>query len=317
MTVYAYKNWLCTHDYKLLRSSIHDQLSCAASKCMLCCYMLKTHTQYTTTHVQTTNYTLTHTRTHTHTHIHSHTHTLTHALTHSHTHSHTHAYTHTRNSHMHTHARTHTRTHTLTHALTHSHTHTLTHAHTHSYTHAHTHTHTHTLTHTQSYIHSGALYCCTNHRQLFHILIWTFFFPQNSFDAGNADLQVHDPHAIAGTTYTTIPWTHIPLASSQHHFLHYKYLPYNHTNTSLSPCLLSLSRCSQDVSAWVARSSSHKKNVHRMGEGSRVSALVPRGSLVHGALKFVRVVIFREISSLVMMLLWGNCVRHNAHVHLL
>ena len=148
-------------------------------------------------------------------------------------------------------------------------------------------------------------------------LIHSFFLRIHLSHAGNADLQVHDPHAIAGTTYTTIPWTNIPLASSQHHFLHYKYLPYNHTNTSLSPCLLSLSRCSQDVSAWVARSSSHKKNVHRMGEGSRVSALVPRGSLVHGALKFVRVVIFREISSLVMMLLWGNCVRHNAHVHLL
>ena len=120
MTVYAYKNWLCTHDYKLLRSSIHDKLSCAASKCMLCCYMLKTHT-----------------------HMHIHTHTRTHA------------YTHTRNSHMHTHARTHTCTHT--HSHTHSHTHTHIHSHTHTHTHTHTRTLTHTLTHSHTLSHTYTL----------------------------------------------------------------------------------------------------------------------------------------------------------------
>ena len=101
----AYKNWLCTHDYKLLRSSIHDQLSCAASKCMLCCYMLKTHLtllqqqcMHTTrqdvalwalTGHSIITKTYTHTLTHAHTHSYTHAHTHTHTLTHSHTLSHT------------------------------------------------------------------------------------------------------------------------------------------------------------------------------------------------------------------------------------
>ena len=69
-----------------------------------------------------------------------------------------------------------------------------THTHTHSRTHTHTHTHMYTLEH----------YTVAQIIVIFPCINLTVLFPQNSFDAGNADLTVHDPHAIAGTTYTTI-----------------------------------------------------------------------------------------------------------------
>ena len=57
-----------------------------------------------------------------------------------------------------------------------------------------THTHMYTLEH----------YTVAQIIVIFPCINLTVLFPQNSFDAGNADLTVHDPHAIAGTTYTTI-----------------------------------------------------------------------------------------------------------------
>ena len=149
------------------------------------------------------------------------------------------------------------------------HTHTQ-HSHNHKCSHTCSHSLTHTCTHTLAHTAVQII-----------ISIWLFCFPQNSFDAGNADLTVHDPHAIAGTLHYNIQyiqWTNIHLASSSllYNTISFTTSIYTHTNLFSLHLLFSLSRCSQDVSAWVARSSSHEKVVLRMGKVSRVSGLVPR-----------------------------------------
>ena len=138
--------------------------------------------------------------------------------------------------------------------------------------HTRTHSHTLTLEHytAKQIIVSFSMYWSDHSFSSEFIWCWQCW-SHSSWSSCNSRYYLHyNIQYLHGPTYLLL------VVYCQHHFLHYKYLPYNHTNTSLSPCLLSLSRCSQDVSAWVARSSSHEKDVLRMGEGSRVSGLEPR-----------------------------------------
>ena len=99
----------------------------------------------------------------------------------------------------------------------------------------------------------------------------------------------------------------------QHHFLHYKYLPYNHTNSSLSLSLSLFALSVQALSRCICMSCqnlfSRESCILRMGKVSRVSGLIHRDRGPYAIIVWKHGSMMIRSYFMVHSLLWSQCCR--------